>query len=141
MLCLYDSINYARNLNEFREILDCAYHGIRKAGLFIFDICTEKNSIKYFNNYFNKEKGKGYKYSRKSNYNFKSRIHTNVFKINFNNSEVVYVETHHQKIYYIDEMINIIKETKFDLINIFDGFTFKKGTEKSLRVHFVLTKV
>ena len=140
MLCLYDSINYTNTLDECDEIFRCAFDGLQKNGLFIFDICTEKNSIKYFDNYFEKNKGNGYSYTRKSNYNFYTKIHSNIFKIDFKNSDVTFVEFHKQKIYYIDELIEAINRTQFKIIDLCDGFSFKKGSEESLRVHFVLKK-
>ena len=51
VICLYDSINYLLNLVEWKKLFDCVYDVLCDSGLFIFDICTEKNSKKHFNNY------------------------------------------------------------------------------------------
>jgi len=140
VLCLYDSINYLTTLEDVNQFLHCAYENLSNPGLFIFDICTEKNSIKYFNNYFEKNKKQEYHYTRKSSYNIKTRIHKNIFKIQFKNSAVNFLEEHQQKIYYVNEMIDLIANSPFTLIDVLDGFSFKQGSENSLRVHFVLKK-
>ena len=141
IICLYDSLNYVITLDECNEIFKCAFDSLQEKGLFIFDICTEKNSIKYFDNFFERNKGKNYSYSRKSNYNHATRIHSNIFKINFKQANVTFVEIHKQKIYYIDELKEAINETKFEIVDVFDGFSFNPASENSLRVHFVLKKV
>ena len=141
IVCLYDSINYVLKIEEYNSIFKCIFEGLTKNGLFIFDICTEKNSIKYFNNYIERNKGKDYSYTRHSNYEKESKIHSNIFKINFKYSDVIFVEKHQQKIYYINELIDAINKTRFEIVDILDGFSFKPASENSIRVHFVLRKV
>lgn len=141
IICLYDSINYILTHKECDYVFGCGYDGLQQDGLFIFDICTERNSIKYFDNYYENNKGEHYKYSRKSNYDRLTRLHTNLFKINFKNSDIIFVEIHKQKIYYIEELIQVINKSNFKIIATLDGFTFKPASENSDRVHFILKKV
>ena len=141
VVCLYDSVNYLLKLDELVKLLNKIYSILNKNGLFIFDICTEKNSIKYFSNFVDRDRGKNYSYTRESNYNKKSRIHSNKFEIKFFNSNTTYIEKHTQKIYYINEVINLIKNSNFKLLDVLDGFSYNNASENSLRVHFVLKKV
>jgi SAM-dependent methyltransferase len=141
IVCIYDSINYLLSLDHCNDVFECAYNALGEDGLFIFDICTEKNSIKYFNNYYERDGGKNYSYTRNSKYDCQSKIHSNVFKIDFFDSEITFVEFHQQKIYKIDEFINSINKTEFKLVDVLNDFTFRRATEKSLRAHFVLQKV
>lgn len=140
IVCLYDSINYVMTFEEILEILLRTYNALNSQGLFIFDICTEKNSLKYFNDFLDQNSGPGYSYTRHSRYDKLNKIHTNLFKINFHNSDVIFIEEHTQRIYYINELLDIILKSSFNLISAFDNFSFKKASEKSIRVHFVLKK-
>jgi len=141
ILCLYDSFNYIQYKDDWHKFFNSVSDCLVDNGLLIFDICTEKNSIKYFNNYFEKNRGKDYNYTRKSTYDKKERIHSNIFKINFDNSNVIFVEQHQQKIYSIQEIVDYLADTKFKILDILDDFSFKIATEKSLRAHFILKKV
>jgi len=140
VVCLYDSINYLLDLKLWQQLFVRVADVLEKNGLFVFDICTKKNSIKYFNNFSERNGGKNYEYLRESRYNRKDCIHENKFLISFDSMAVNYIETHQQKIFSIKEIKDFIHSTEFNLIGYFNGFTFKKGNEDSLRVHFVLQK-
>ncbi len=140
IICLYDSINYLINETCWKKLLDCVYDGLSDDGIFIFDICTEKNSIKYFHNYSEKKRGNNYCYKRESKYDSQNRIHTNRFVIHFDSDKNTYVELHRQQIFLLSEVLNIIRTDSFQLLGFYDGFTFNLGSENSLRVHIVLKK-
>ncbi|MBD3290814.1 methyltransferase domain-containing protein [candidate division KSB1 bacterium] len=140
IVCLYDSINYIMSLEQICEVFSSVYQALNSNGLFIFDICTERNSIKYFDNFFDENSGIGYNYTRHSSYDKTNKIHKNLFTINFHNSDEIYIEDHRQRIYYISELLDSIDKTEFEFISAFDDFSFSKASEKSIRVHFVLKK-
>lgn len=140
IISLYDSLNYVMNNSGWQSIFDCAYDGLNDEGLFIFDICTEKNSRKYFYNYYEKKRGDGFYYTRESRYNTDAKIHSNRFVIYFDEEKKTYVEYHEQKILLVREVLDMITQTRFQLLGAFHGFTFRPGNENSLRVHFVLKK-
>ncbi len=140
VVCLYDSINYLPDFSIWRKLFDSVSNILSEKGLFVFDICTEKNSVKYFNNYSEKHGGIDYEYLRESSYDRKKHIHENKFAINFKKELNEYVETHRQKIFYLKEIIKFFQLTNFQLLGYFDDFSFKKGSEESLRVNFVLQK-
>jgi len=140
ILCLYDSVNYLMDFNLWQSLFECVYDVINNDGLFIFDICTRKNSIKYFDKYVEKSGGLDYEYIRESKYNRIKNIHQNKFIINFDKSDQIFVEYHKQRIYAVDEVLKFISHTPFTLLGSFDGFSFQKGSEQSLRVHFVLER-
>ena len=140
VLSLYDSVNYIREISAWNSMFECAYDVLNNNGLFIFDICTEKNSKKYFHNYYESKFKDGYSYSRHSQYDMHNKIHSNRFEIQFGSEKTVFVELHEQKIVSLNEVMNIISTTRFRFLGAFHGFGFRRGTEKSLRIHFVLKK-
>lgn len=141
IICTYDSINYVHHLEECSDVFHCVSNVLTNHGLFIFDICTEKNSIKHFNNFYESYRGRNYRYSRRSSYDHNLKIHSNILKIEFFDSEMTFAEFHEQKIFKISELIEAIERTNFKLCAVLDDFTFRKANEKSLRAHFVLQKV
>ena len=140
VVCLYDSINYLIDFNIWEQLFDRVSNVLSEKGLFVFDICTEKNSVKYFNNYSEKHGGIDYEYLRESSYDRKMHIHENKFTISFGKESNEYVEIHRQKIFYLKEILEFIRSTNFLLLGYFDGFSFKRASEESLRIHFVLRK-
>ncbi len=141
ILCLYDSFNYLRTSDEIQSFFQSADDSLKTDGLLIFDICTRKNSLKHFDNYFESDRGKDYEYERKSKFDHKTSTHRNFFKINFDKSDIIFVEYHQQRIYYLYEMFQEISKTKFEIKGVLNDFSFKPASEDSIRAHFVLKKV
>ena len=143
VLCLYDSINYLLNMDHVRQTLDNVYavlaadvrSGAR--GLFVFDICTEANSLRNFRDYTESQRGRGFSYTRRSVYAPHDRLQTNEFEIRFRGGGTV-VEKHAQRVYALGEMLDAIHASPFELLGAFSGFTFSEATETSERIHFVL---
>lgn len=140
ILSLYDSVNYIMDIAAWKSMLNSVYDGLNENGLFIFDICSKKNSEKFFRNYFERKYGKDYNYSRQSRYDPQNKIHSNRFEIHFNSEKKTFIELHKQKIFSIKEVSNLISMSRFNILGAYHGFTFKRGTERSLRIHFVLKK-
>jgi len=140
IICLYDSINYLQTIEDFKLFYNSCYDNLRLNGLCIFDICTEWNSINHFQNYVDKGSTKHFRYTRKSHYNHEDRIHFNDFRVVFKDNHYIYYEYHRQKIYYIDEILASIPESKFKILGAYHEFTQDKATEGSDRVHFLLQK-
>jgi len=140
VVCLYDSINYLKDFNLWQKLFSRVTDVLHEKGIFIFDICTKKNSLKYFNNYSERSGGENYEYVRESEFDQKKGTHKNKFLINISNESCYYIETHVQRIFAIKEVLKFIQSTKFRMLAYYDGFTFIEGSENSLRVHFVLQR-
>ena len=136
--CLYDSINYLLAPAD----LDAALRGtqaiVQPGGLFVFDICTERNSLRYFRNMRDSERRPGFSYERHSTYDSAKRLQRNHFRIRCDGSDIALEETHVQRIYPVADIAARVEASAWELLALFDGFTFDKGTEDSDRVHFVL---
>lgn len=140
IICIYDSVNYLHNQEDISDVLNATWENLNDQGLFIFDICTARNSIDYFQDYYEQNGGKDYSYTRHSTYSKKYKIHKNKFVISFDSEDKKYIENHEQKIYAVREMMELIENSNFSLVGFFDGFSFRKGSERSYRIHFVLKK-
>ena len=136
VLCLYDSINYLMSLQEVEQGINEIYRVVAPGGIFLFDICTETNSLRYFKDMTDRGKGDGFSYERRSYYD--NGIQYNEFKIEFSDIGEVVQEVHQQRIYPLAEITEILENSAFDVEASYDGFGTTPPTEQSDRVHFVL---
>jgi len=135
-LCLYDSLNYLLSLEAIGQSLRQVRRVLEPGGLFICDVCTESNSVRYFSDLNEREKGKGFSYTRQSHY--EDGVQYNRFKIRFRDSSDVLCEEHRQRIYPLAEIEQIFEDSCFAVEGAYDGFGLTPPTGESDRVHFVL---
>jgi len=138
VLCLYDSINYLCEQEEIATFFQNIRRILRADGPLVFDICTERNSLGYFRDSTERERGSGFSYTRNCRYDPEARIQFNHFQIRFDGKREVFEETHSQRIYRFAEMLELIEESPFELLAAYDGFSFRPGSEDANRIHFVL---
>ena len=137
-VCLYDSFNYLLEKADLDRAL-AAVHGLLPAGgLFVFDVCTRQNSLRYFRDVRDEERGPDFFYRRHSEYDAETHLQYNRFDIEVGDER--FAETHVQRIYTLDELQERIQTSAFELLGAFDGFTFDDGSERSDRVHYVLRR-
>lgn len=136
VICLYDSLNYLLDTDALRKFFRNAEKLVVCGGLLIFDICTEHNSLKHFENRY--EFDRTYKYRRKSYYLPTQRLQVNEVSVTQRGNIVR--EKHEQRIYRITEVAEIVEESPFETLGIYEDLGFQPGTEASERVHFVLEK-
>lgn len=141
IVCLYDSINYLMELALWQKSLAGIQASLNEHGIFIFDICTERNSQKYFHHYIERERGRDYSYIRESSYDPETRIHRNSFTMNFDAERMTtYLEHHQQLILRLDEVLALIENSRLAVMGAYHEFTFHRANASSLRIHFVLKK-
>lgn len=143
--CVFDSVNYLQNSDDVLQFLKEVESVLEPGGLLIFDFTTPKNSIQAID-YLNNEEGytdDNHRYFRKSSYDANEQIHKNEFRIEKlgDDEESVleqYSETHLQKIYTLQQMLDIIDQTAYNIVAKYDGFDFEEADDKSLRITMVL---
>lgn len=139
-VCLYDSFNYLLTPADVDAALAETYRALVPGGLFIFDVCTEQNSLRHFSDFRDREEGPGFVYSRHSYYDRGRRLQYNAFDIRFDEGDVHVQETHTQRIYRCDDLVARIAASRLELLAAYDGFTLRQGTDRANRVHFVLRR-
>jgi len=138
VICLYDSINYLLYPDSLTMTFEESAGVLKKGGIYIFDICTVKNSKLFFSNHIITEDFGDIAYERTCRFYSGESIQENSFVI-IRGSEKIN-EKHFQKIYKISEIKELIPFDKFELLGIFDDMSFYPGSEDSERVHFVLKR-
>jgi len=144
-LFLYDGINYLQTLDEYRTLFDSVYNILDNGGLFLFDITTRTNSVKYFSDYMYYEDYDEFSYIRHSHYDDKNAMQHNDFTIyrKYNGNSNLYekvTEKHRQKIFSPAQIKSVIDSNKMKVIGVWNGYTFRKYSNKSERIHFLLRK-
>jgi ubiquinone/menaquinone biosynthesis C-methylase UbiE len=139
VICIYDSINYMVNPDDFRKAVTEASSIIRSGGLFVFDVCTVKNSALFFDDREMSEFFDDIEYDRKCRYDSYKRIQKNFFVIRGQGKKQI-TESHNQKIYYLEEVAEMIQGSDFREVGRFEDLSFDPGTEDSERVHFILER-
>ena len=145
-LFLYDGINYMMTLDEYRKLFASVYDVLLPGGLFLFDITTQENSLRHFIHYIDFEDYGDVSYVRRSYFDDIRLIQHNDFTIYrlSDDSHPYYekfIETHVQKIFSVPEIEKAVPPKRFEVLGIWDGFMFKKYSNKSLRIHFLLRKL
>ena len=140
-VCLYESFNYLTTFTDIDLALVQVSGCLEPGALFVFDVCTERNSLRHFRDVEESERGPDFVYSRHSCYDRQQKMQFNSFEIRFDGDETALTETHAQRIYAHGEMTARIDASAFDLVAAYDGFTFTNGSDESDRVHFILRKV
>lgn len=142
---VFDSINYLQSKEEVFSFLIQTQNVLAPGGLLVFDFTTPKNSIQAIE-YLNNEEGyteDNYRYFRKSSYDAEKQLHQNTFRIEKlgGDQETVleqFQEVHHQRIYTLQQMLDIIDQTAYNIRAKYSGFEFDEADEKSLRITMVL---
>jgi len=138
ILCLYDSVNYIsveRSLGDFFKLVR---DQMRPGGLFLFDVCTEYNSLRHFAGVEQVEYLKGASYQRVMSYDPRAGIQRNRFFIRLDKSPGdVYVEQHIQKIYSLETVRRQIARAGMDIAEETDNLIRKPPHAESTRVHFL----
>ncbi|MCX7835439.1 MAG: class I SAM-dependent methyltransferase [bacterium] len=142
LFTVYDSMNYLLNITEVLKFFQRVYNALIPNGLFLFDLCTERNSLRNLNHWCEIQTYGDWTYWRHSWYNEENQIHYNDFEIiHSNDPTTVYVEKHMQKIYSIDEMIQTASQANFHILSVYSNTTFSRGSENDDRVHILARKL
>ena len=140
VLCLYDSINYCRNIDELVATLRNVAAVLQTGGVFLFDVCTQRNCRLNFINYQDRDRCGGFSYIRKAHFDRTTGTQENIFLVSHSDwPHHVIEERHVQKIYSLQTIEKTIRDvTGMEIIGKYDGMTRRRGSERSERVHYLL---
>jgi ubiquinone/menaquinone biosynthesis C-methylase UbiE len=143
VLCLYDSINYALNLDEFRQVCECVWRALQPDGLFIFDVTTERNIVEHFHLQTYAENEPNYSYVWKNVYSRYDKICRTELTFFLRAEDGRYerhIETHLQKIFEVGEMRRVLETVGFDFLSAFDAWSFTRFHRNSDRINITARK-
>jgi len=145
IIFLYDGINYLQSAAEYNRAFNEVARILIPGGLFLFDITTEANSMRHFTDYLDFDDYGDYCFVRHSYYNEETTTQHNDFTIFSESSHIPGLyekskEKHVQKVFPVKYIEEAIPRSLLGVVGIWDGFTFKKYSSRSERIHFLLRK-
>ena len=140
ILCLYDSMNYLDSVQTLVTAVENIMSRVLPGGIFIFDICTEHNSVKHFNGNIYSENIGGWHYKRQCFYDERNRMQINNFTLTDKKTGTVLKERHKQYIFPVDEVFAELSLLPMKNISMFKDYTTSPPDKSTERVHFVLRK-
>jgi len=151
VLMAYDSLNYLLKPDEVLKTFHEAREILAPGGLFLFDVTTDACSRRHFSSAtefgeldpMEPDQPYSSSYVRISRYDAPSRMQLNLFTFFLAESDGRYVrreEIHRQRIYPAGHLRKFAREAGFRVRACLADFTFKPGTERHDRLHFVLQK-
>lgn len=142
-IMIYDSLNYLLRPEDVICALKEARQVLRPGGLFIFDVATETCSRRYFADSIDFEELDGCASVRASRYDARRRVQLNLFTLFVVGADGRYdrrEEVHRQRIYRIAALGKLARRAGFSVRACLADFTFRPGSEKNERVHFILQR-
>lgn len=117
ILCLFDSINYLGHSSQISTCLNEVARALAEGGLFIFDISTLLNSMENFFDCCHWVKGQDYGLLHKSYYEMGQRRQTSELSLfkRWGASYNLQEEEHHQRVYMVQELIELIQDSPLKL--------------------------
>ena len=140
---IYDSLNYLLQDQDVLLALKETHRMLQPGGLFMFDVTTATCSRRHFADSLDFEELDGCTSVRASRYDADSRVQLNLFTLFVAGSDGRYdrrEEIHRQRIYPISTLRRLASRAGFTVRACLADFSFKPGTERSERLHFVLQK-
>jgi 4-hydroxythreonine-4-phosphate dehydrogenase len=122
ILLLFDGINYLKNTDELVVLFQNTFQGLEEEGIFCFDISTESNCIENFDGFVNLEEDENSFFIHTSEYLADSNTEETQLTI-FEKKGFLFQrfdEIHREKIFSVEEILNAIKTTDFEVLGIYN---------------------
>lgn len=139
IISAFDSINYLVTKTSLDMLFNEIKNLLTDDGIFTFDVSLERNSIKNIKYLNRKGVFEGIKYIQKSEYDKKTRIHSNKFTLMLKDGSVI-EEVHKQKIYPVETYFRIIEDNGLFVKHCYEAFSMDDINDKADRAQFVVQK-
>jgi ubiquinone/menaquinone biosynthesis C-methylase UbiE len=142
--CLYDSLNYVTSPEDLKAAFTNIARHVSPGGIFVFDF----NSVWAFEaNLFTQSshnEAKRLHYDWKATFDEATRICTVEmrFEKHLPNGETqIFTECHQERAYTRDEIENIVTNTGWEILHIFDAYTLNRPHRRSERWFFIASRL
>ena len=136
VFCVHDTINYLLCIEDIKQFFLHIKSLLKKDSVFMFDMTTEYNIFSNFNNKKMQEKHQGREITWNNFYNRTEKIVRSILTFSFNDTYLI--EEHEQRIYSIDEISAMLKETGFYILDICSDYTMMEPNNKTVMVNFIV---
>lgn len=139
VVCLYDSLNNILDLGDLTRAFRGVRGALRPGGVFIFDLNTIRALEKRLFTQHNLDQHTLLKYNWKSHWDPRTRICRVQMWFQWlgDDKPVQFREVHRQRGYSASETRQALNDAGFELLAVYNAFTFTRPTRWSNRVYYV----
>lgn len=143
ILSMCDGINYIVDIEDLAQVFDGVYRALQDDGAFIFDISShyKLKNILGTNTFGENLEDLCYLWENYFDEDTKTLEMDLTFFIKEGKHYKKEEEYHIQRAYEVDELITILKQSKFKDIKAYDAFSYNMPNEKSERIFIIAKKV
>jgi ubiquinone/menaquinone biosynthesis C-methylase UbiE len=136
---VHDTVNYQLTEAGIKDILKSVKNVMHKDSIFMFDITTEYNMEKNFNNKTSFYKNRGISVEWTNKYDKRKKHVISSFNILHENGNV-YNKEHIQRIYSQEEIKSILKDEGFEILHICADYTYNRPSYDTIMINFITKK-
>lgn len=138
-----DIINYIDDNKGLEKVFESVYEHLDSDGVFVFDINSEYKIKDYIGNNIFSDEVEDILYIWQGSFDEDTKI--NEYLLTFfvkdeNDKYDRFSESHFEKAYSTEEIINMLKNVGFENINTYEDYTNKDITDETMRIVFVVSK-
>lgn len=137
IVCCCDTINYLADRDELTQVFKLANNYLDPGGLFIFDIKTDVWYEEADGLVDARHEPKGDFFCETFLDEDEFEYHVTMFEKQKDGLYQRFEEYHYQKVFLRKDIENSLNEAKLKLLQVTDGYTKKKPTDKSHRLCFI----
>lgn len=140
IVSICDSMNYIIEEDDLLQVFKLANNYLDPEGIFIFDLNTRFKYEHILGDHTFAETYENSAYIWENYYYEDEAINEydlTLFIKDDNSQYQRYSETHHQRMYTLDTIKNLLQEAGLTYVDCFDAFTYNKPTAQSERVYFI----
>ena len=132
---VHDTFNYLLDYIDFKNALQCVRRCMHNESIFLFDLTTEYNIVKYFHNKLLTFTIKGTTIQWYNEYDANSKILYS--KLTLRSYTDTWYEEHLQRLYTVDEVLPMIEQCGLKIIDIVGDYNLKPPHEETIMINFI----
>jgi|UniRef100_A0A7C6EBP4 predicted TPR repeat methyltransferase len=136
-ICLYDSINYLLTEEDLEQCFKCVRRGVKKGGLFIFDMNTIYGLKVFWGNRESVREAGNVNSVWHNTYDETTAISTLYLTCQVKDENRTFLEIHKERAYDLPLIQKLLFDCGFSLVNFYHHGTFIPPTPFSVRVMVV----
>lgn len=139
LINLHDSLNYLQTLENLQMHFTQAASVLKNKGLYIFDLSSEYNVLRYYDGKTFYENHNGFSMRWQNEYDSLTRVITSVIELHKDKER--YQETHYQKIFTEKELMQVAKNSGFQFLQRYADYTTSIEISKAQLLSYVFQKI
>lgn len=142
-IAVLDVFNYITEYDDLLTVFDLVYKHLKKDGLFIFDVNSAYKISEFIGNNIFSDEVDDTLYVWQGSFDEETKINEYLLtffqKVSGSNYER-FDEAHRERAYTLEEIYTALDQKGFTEIKVYDSYTYKEVSDKTLRLTFVARK-